>query len=102
MTLCIVIEQSHRHGGVSSLWRCGLSLLLIEYVRGINRIEPTVTLVLSPVVIGLVANAVLNLETVIFLEVASRIVCGVIWVLWQDSDGLGISRQVLRHLRHQK
>ena len=101
LTLCVLLLNSHT-GMVVSLvcGGCGLSLLLIEYVRGINRIESTVTLVLSLVVIGLVANAVLNLETVIFLEVASRIVCGVIWVLWLGTQMDWVSlRQVLRYLR---
>ena len=83
LTVVVLLLNSNTNMAVS-LVAAGVGgiLLLLEYVRGTNRINSTLTLVLSLLVLGWIGGSVLNFDIAIFLEITSRIVCGIIWILW--------------------
>ena len=101
VTLFVLLLNGHTNMMISWVGAgVGLLLLFIEYIRGIKRIESTVKLMLSLVVIGLIANSVLNFDQTTFLGVASRIACGVIWILWLGTQMDWASlRQVLLYMK---
>ena len=78
----------------------GIILLAVAYVRGHRRIEPAFAWTLVLVVGTLIAGALLSFEMNTFLETVSRILCGVIWILWLGTQMDWVSlRQILTFLR---
>lgn len=78
----------------------GCLLLAVSYVRGHRRLEPVLTWTLALVACALLGGIFLRLETDAFLNTASRISCGVIWVLWLGTQLDWASlRQILVALR---
>ena len=78
----------------------GFILLCISYIRGHKRIESAFAWTLAFVVLALLCGAFLHLEMEIFFKTATRILCGVIWVLWLGTQMDWVSmRQFLLALR---
>ena len=60
----------------------GLALLLGAYVRGHRRLEPVLAWTLSLVALALLGGLLLTLEIGALVETASRVLCGMVWILW--------------------
>lgn len=60
----------------------GVALLLVAYARGHARVEPMVAWTLSLVTVALVGGVALSGDATLLVGTGSRILCGVIWVLW--------------------
>ena len=101
LTVCVLLLNSHTNRTVSLVGAgVGLLLLSVEYFKGDKRIESTLTWIVSLVVLGLVGGAALNFDMATFIDVASRILCGVIWILWLGTQMDWVSlRQILLYLR---
>ena len=101
LTACVLLLNSNTNMKVSLVGAgVGLILLCIEYFKGDKRIESTLMWIVSLVVLGLVGGVVLNFDMVTFFDVASRILCGVVWILWLGTQMDWVSvRQVLLILR---
>ena len=66
-------------------------LLLNGYFRGHRRFEPALTWTLALVVCVFLGGFLLKGDFSSLAEVAARISCGVLWILWLGTpDGLGI------------
>lgn len=64
----------------------GLVLLGVARLRGHSRLEPAVAWTLSLVVLAVVGGFLLRWDPSVALELGSRILCGVIWVLWLGTE----------------
>jgi cobalt/nickel transport system ATP-binding protein len=84
LTLSVLAVNAGPGGAIVSLAGCGIgSLLLIAaQVRGHSRTEPAVAWVLALVACAVLGSTALRLDPWAFADTASRIACGVIWVLW--------------------
>ncbi len=60
----------------------GAVLLSIAYARGHARIEPMIAWTLSLVVVASLGGAALSSDVTLLMGIGSRVLCGVIWVLW--------------------
>ncbi|MEE2785952.1 MAG: ABC transporter ATP-binding protein [Myxococcota bacterium] len=78
----------------------GMFLLSYAYFRGHRRIEPAVAWVIALVVCVSLGGVALNSDLTGFLNVAARILCGVVWILWLGTqiDWAGL-RQLLLTVR---
>ena len=74
----------------------GFLLLIVSYVRGHRRIDPVFAWLFGIVVTAIVGGAFLSLDIEEFLKTTTRILCGVIWILWLGSQTDWVSlRQIL-------
>ncbi len=64
----------------------GALLLMKAYVGGHRRVEPALAWTIALVVCVLLGSAALQVDFQVFAEVAARVLCGVIWVLWLGSQ----------------
>ena len=83
-----------------SLTAAGVAMLLLvdAYVRGHHRLDPALTWTLALVVSVLLSGFALGGDLTHFTEVAVRIACGVLWVLWLGTqmDWSSLRRILLR------
>lgn len=78
----------------------GFLLLIIAYVPGRRRIEPAVAWILLLITGALLAGAALRFEMAAFVNTASRVACGVIWVFWLGTQlDWAALRQIMLALR---
>ena len=74
----------------------GFLLLISSYVRGHKRIDPVFAWLFGIVVTAIIGGAFLSLDIEEFLKTTTRILCGVIWILWLGSQTDWVSlRQIL-------
>ena len=74
----------------------GFLLLIVSYVRGHKIIDPVFAWLFGIVVTAIVGGAFLSLDIEDFLQTTTRILCGVIWILWLGSQTDWVSlRQIL-------
>lgn len=102
LTVCVLILNVGMSNQALSLIGSGVGslLLLVAYVRGQRRLEPALAWMLALVVCALLGGVALSLDMEAFAKTATRISCGVIWVLWLGTQLDWASlRQILLTLR---
>ena len=78
----------------------GSLLLIIAFVRGHKRIESVFAWIFSLIAIMLFGSALLSLNVDTLLDTATRISCGMIWILWLGTQIDWVSlRQIFLKLR---
>lgn len=78
----------------------GALLLLIAYARGHQRIEPALAWTTLLIIFTLLGGVALRGDVMLFTEAATRISCGVLWILWLGTQMDWASlRQLLLTLR---
>lgn len=84
VTLCVLVVNAGAASTAVSLVGAGAGavLLLVARARGHRRIEPALAWTLGVIVLALLGGAALNHQVDHFAEVAARVACGAIWVLW--------------------
>lgn len=102
LTVCVLILNAGTSNQALSLFGSGVGslLLLVAYVRGQRRLEPALAWMLALAVCALLGGVALSLDMEAFAKTATRISCGVIWVLWLGTQLDWTSlRQILLTLR---
>ena len=101
MTICVLLLNSNSTMAASIVCAViGLVLLLVDYIQQKRRFEWVHITLLSVIICGLVSSTVMTVETTAWLTVLSRILCGVIWVIWLRTQVDWVSlRQILLWLR---
>ncbi|MEM9488485.1 MAG: ABC transporter ATP-binding protein, partial [Myxococcota bacterium] len=84
LTVCVLIVNAGAGSMAVSLVAsgAGVVLLLIAYANGHPRIGPVLVWALGLVLFALLGGLALTRGVVPFVEMATRVLCGVIWVLW--------------------
>ena len=84
LTLCILIVNAGVNNATLSLIGSGIGLLFLigAYVHGQRRVESALTWTLALIVCVILGGVALNRDLSLFIDIAARISCGVIWVLW--------------------
>ena len=84
LTLTVLLVNTSLGSTEVSLAGSGIGALMLLFVRarGAARIGPVLTWILAIVSLGLLAQAGLGANTDAVMRTGSRVVCGVIWVLW--------------------
>lgn len=84
VTGCVLVANAGVNSTAVSLTASGigLMLLLIAWTRGHRRLEPVFAWTLLIVGIALLGSLALGGDTSTIAMTASRVACGVIWVLW--------------------
>lgn len=101
ITVCILVVNVSTNTTISLAGSgLGLLLLFIAYIRGHKRIEPAFAWIFALVVTALLGGAFLRFELEAFFETATRISCGMIWILWLGTQMDWVSlRKILLLLR---
>ncbi|MEL6185804.1 MAG: ATP-binding cassette domain-containing protein [Myxococcota bacterium] len=77
----------------------GLVLLVSARARRKSRVKPALAWIVGLVLVAMLSQVVLQLDTNTLLEATLRVLCGVIWVLWLGSQVDWASmRQLLRRV----
>ena len=102
LTILVLIANMAAQSLTLSLYGSCISLLLliIAYLSGHRRVQPAFAWTLGLVVFVFLGGAVLRGNWNEFLEVAARVSCGVLWILWLGTqlDWAGL-RQLMTAMR---
>ena len=84
VTLCVLIANAGANSTRVSLIGAGTGalMLLLGHSRGRRRIEPALAWMLGLVTVVVLGGAIFSANTALAVEAGSRVLCGVVWVLW--------------------
>ena len=101
MTICVLVLNSNTTVTVSIVCAViGLVLLIVDYIQQKRRFEWVHTTLVLVIICGLVSSTVMAVEMTAWLTVLSRILCGVIWIIWLRTQVDWVSlRQIILWLR---
>ena len=102
LTICVLLLNAATDNTALSLVASGVAFLLlfVAYVGGRRRIEPALAWTFALITLVILGGALLGLDRVAFAEAASRVSCGMLWVLWLGTQLDWASlRQILLAIR---
>ena len=88
LTLCVLIANVGAGSTALSVVGAGCAFLLLlhAHIRGHRRLEPALTWTLVLVVSAVLGSIALSGDADRFTQVAARVLCGVLWVLWLGTE----------------
>lgn len=82
LTVTVLLINTGAGSTTLSLIGIGAALLLLAFGRSKHRLEPVFAWTLALIALAMLAGIVLNADTSVIVEAGTRVLCGVIWVLW--------------------